>query len=124
EAMNKYSLFPSYQGLFQEENENNAEVIFDIQYIRGENAQGSFHDQYCGTGTGSFTRGTRYVPTDDLVNAYETLDGSPVDPNKPFENRDPRLEFTVVVPGASILGYQFPNYIYPGGAYNHPGNRL
>lgn len=124
DALGKYSLFPSYEGLFQPANENNAEVIFDIQYISGENSQGSFHDQYCGTGTGSWTRGTRYVPTQDLVDAYETIDGSPIDPDNPYENRDPRLEFTVVVPGAFFLGYQFPNYLYPGGAYNHPGNRL
>ncbi|MEQ9221675.1 MAG: RagB/SusD family nutrient uptake outer membrane protein [Cyclobacteriaceae bacterium] len=124
DALNKYDLFPSYEGLFRLENENNEEVLFDIQYISGENSQGSLHDQFCGTGTGSWTRGTRYVPTDDLVNAYETIDGSPVDPNDPYANRDPRLEFTVVVPGSFFLGYQFPNYIYPGGAYNHPGNRL
>lgn len=124
EALNKYSLFPSYQGLFRAENENNQEVIFDIQYMEGENSQGSLHDQYCGTGTGSWTRGSRYVPTDDLVNAYEMIDGSQPDPNNPYAGKDPRLEFTVVVPGAFILGYQFPNYIYPGGAFNHPGNRL
>ncbi|GAA4432233.1 RagB/SusD family nutrient uptake outer membrane protein [Ravibacter arvi] len=124
EGLNTYSLFPSYEGLFKKENENNAEVIFDIQYIRGENSQGSFHDQYCGTGTGSFTRGSRYVPTDDLVDAYETIDGSPVDPKDRFKNRDPRLQFTIVIPGSYILGFQFPNYIYPGGAFNHPGNRL
>ncbi|WP_339902956.1 RagB/SusD family nutrient uptake outer membrane protein [uncultured Cyclobacterium sp.] len=124
DALNKYGLFPSYEGLFRLENENNMEVIFDIQYISGENSQGSLHDQYCGTGTGSWTRGSRYVPTDDLVNAYEMIDGSEVDPNNPYEGRDPRLEFTVVVPGAYILGYRFPNYEYPGGAFNHPGNRL
>jgi starch-binding outer membrane protein, SusD/RagB family len=124
EALGKYSLFPSYKGLFLPENENNPEVIFDIQYISGENSQGSFLDQFCGTGTGSFTRGSRYVPTDDLVNAYETIDGSPINPAKPFENRDPRLEFTIVVPGSYILDHRFPNYLYPGGAFNHPGNRL
>ena len=124
DALNEYNLFPSYEGLFKLENENNAEVIFDIQYISGENSQGSLHDQYCGTGTGSWTRGSRYVPTDDLVNAYETVDGAEVDPNNPYEGRDPRLGFTVVVPGAYILGYRFPNYVYPGGAFNHPGNRL
>lgn len=124
EALNKYSLFPSYEGLFKQENENNSEVIFDVQYISGENSQGSFHDQYCGTGTGSFTRGSRYVPTDNLVDAYETIDGSPVNPNDKFKNRDPRLEFTIIIPGSYILGYRFPNYIYPGGAFNHPGNRL
>lgn len=124
DAIKKYGLFTSYEGLFKEENENNAEVIFDIQYLRGENSQGSSHDQFCGTGTGSFTRGSRYVPTDDLVNAYETVDGSPVDPANKYENRDPRLKFTVVVPGSFILGFRFPNYLYPGGAFNHPGNML
>lgn len=124
DALGKFSLFPSYKGLFLPENENNSEVIFDIQYISGENSQGSFLDQFCGTGTGSFTRGSRYVPTDHLVNAYETIDGSPVNPLKPFENRDPRLEFTIVVPGSFILDHRFPNYLYPGGAFNHPGNRL
>lgn len=124
EALGLYSLFPSYAGLFSPGSENNPEVIFDVQYIQGENSQGSFIDQFCGTGTGSFTRGSRYVPTDDLVNAYETIDGSPVNPSDPYSNRDPRLAFTVVLPGSFILDHQFPNYIYPGGAFNHPGNRL
>ena len=131
EALGKYSLFPSYEGLFQLENENNQEVLFDVQYMRGENDQGSFLDQFCGTGTGSQTRGSRYVPTDNLVDAYERIDGSDikysdyeVDLDDPYEGWDPRLKFTVVVPGAYILGYRFPTYLYAGGAYNHPGNRL
>ncbi|HQK71660.1 MAG TPA: RagB/SusD family nutrient uptake outer membrane protein [Bacteroidales bacterium] len=131
DALGKYSLFPSYEGLFKLENENNQEVIFDVQYIRGENSQGTFLDQYCGTGTGSWTRGSRYVPTNDLVNSYERIDGSPgkyfesaIDLNNPYDGWDPRLKFTVVVPGSYILGYRFPNYLYPGGAFNHPGNRL
>lgn len=124
DALGEYALFPSYEGLFNIANENNIEVIFDIQYMAGENSQGSLHDQYCGTGTGSWTRGSRYVPTQDLVDAYETIDGSPVDPVNPYVNRDPRLEFTVVVPGSFFLGFQFPNYLYPGGAFNHPGNRF
>lgn len=129
DALGKYGLFHSYEGLFNGKNENNKEILFDIQYIEGENSQGSYLDQYCGTGTGSWTRGSRYVPTDDLVNAYENVDGSepiPFNPNNPesWKGRDPRLEFTVVLPGSFILGYQFPNYLYPDGAFNHPGNRL
>jgi hypothetical protein len=58
------------------------------------------------------------------VDAYETIDGSPVNAADKFKNRDPRLEFTVIIPGSYILGFRFPNYIYPGGAFNHPGNRL
>ena len=131
DALGKYSLFPSYKDLFTLANENNQEVIFDIQYISGENSQGNFNDQYCGTGTGSWTRGSRYVPTQDLVDAYEKIDGSPgkysestIDLDNPYLGWDPRMEATVVVPGAYILGFRFPNYIYPGGAFNHPGNRL
>lgn len=131
DALGKYSLFPSYEGLFMLENENNEEVMFDIQYIRGQNDQGSSHDQFCGTGTGTHTRGTRYVPTDHLVAAYEMIDGSEVpdvdwkSPDAPWELRDPRLDFTIVRPGAYYLGhYRFPNYLYSGGAYTHPGNRI
>lgn len=129
EALGKYKLFHSYGGLFSPENENNVEVLFDIQYMQGENSQGSLHDQYCGTGTGNWTRGSRYVPTDDLVNAYEMIDGSQpkaFDPNDPgtWEGKDPRLAFTVVLPGSFILDHQFPNYLYEGGAFNHPGNPL
>jgi len=69
------------------------------------------------------------VPTDDLVNAYENIDGSPTVPFNPndattWEKRDPRLAFTVVLPHSFMLGHQFPNYLYPGGAFNHAGNPL
>jgi starch-binding outer membrane protein, SusD/RagB family len=131
DALGKYALFPSYEGLFMLQNQNNEEVLFDIQYLRGENDQGSSHDQFCGTGTGTHTRGTRYVPTDDLVSAYEMIDGSEVpeqrwiSPDDPWELRDPRLDFTILRPGAYYLGdYRFPNYIYEGGAYTHPGNDI
>jgi tetratricopeptide (TPR) repeat protein len=130
DELDKYSLFPSYEGLFKLANENNQEVLFDIQYMRGENSQGSMHDQTCGTGTGSWVRGSYYASTQNLVDAYERIDGSPgkyydsnIDLDNPYQGWDPRLKFTVVVPGSYILGYRFPNYLYPGGAFNHPGNR-
>ncbi len=131
DALGKYSLFPSYAGLFTLAHENNQEVLFDVQYMRGENSQGSLLDQYCGTGTGPVTRGTRYVPTQDLIDAYEKIDGSAgkysdytPDLDNPYQGWDPRMQTTVVVPGAYFLGYRFPNYIYQGGAVNHPGNPL
>ena len=131
DALGKYSLFSSYAGLFTLANENNEEVLWDIQYMRGEYDQGTYLDQYCGTGTGSATRGSRYVPTEDLVNAYERIDGSEgkyfeseIDLDNPYDGWDPRMETTVVVPGAYILGYRFPNYLYSGGAYNHSGCML
>ncbi|HUV00561.1 MAG TPA: RagB/SusD family nutrient uptake outer membrane protein [Bacteroidales bacterium] len=124
DALGKYSLFPSYEGLFKAENENNQEVLFDIQYMEGENSQGSYHDQYCGTALGSWIRGNRYVPISNLVDAYEMIDGSNVDPADPYVGRDPRMDFTILRPGSWFCGYQFPSYLYPGGAGNHPTNRI
>lgn len=116
EALGIYDLFPSYQGLFRLENENNQEVIYDIQYMSGENEQGTFYDQHVGIGVGSYVRGTRVVPIQNLVDAYETIDGSPVDPDNPYENRDPRLDFTITRPGSHYLGA-----LYPTEAKNHSG---
>lgn len=132
EALGKYSLFPSYEGLFNVENENNSEVLFDIQYMSGANSQGSFHDQFCGTGTGAWNRGTRYVPTDHLVNSYEmampgtelSIENHRVPSDGSYANRDPRLYFTVVLPHTEILDHLFPSFIYPGGAFTHRGNSL
>lgn len=118
EKLQKYGLFSSYKGLFQLANENNKEVLYDIQYMSGENGQGSYYDQYTGIGVGSYTRGTRVVPIQNLVDAYETIDGAPINPNSPYENRDPRLDFTIVRPGAYYLGALYPT---ANGAHNHPG---
>ena len=41
------------------------------------------------------------------VAAYETIDGSPVDPDNPYENRDPRLGFTAVLPGSYFWAHTF-----------------
>lgn len=38
-------------------------------------------------------------PTQTLVDAYEMQDGSQLDPNNPYEGRDPRLSMTIAVNG-------------------------
>ena len=97
-----YDLFTDYRGLFLPENENNQEVIFDVQYI--------FPDV-----THSFdlidAQYNTNAPLQDLVDAYEMKNGLAItDPasgynaEKPYENRDPRLEATVVYPGALYKG--------------------
>jgi len=97
-----YALFSDYRGLFLPENENNQEVIFDVQYI--------FPDV-----THSFdlidAQYNTNAPLQDLVDAYQTTDGLEItdpasiyDSEKPYENRDPRLEATIVYPGALFKG--------------------
>lgn len=118
DVLGKYSLFPSYEGLFDLENENNQEVIFDIQFMDGERYQGQCFDGLFGPAFP--TMGSNSVaPIQDLVDAYETVDGSPVDPLNPYSNRDPRLEFTILRPGA-----YFGDLLFPEEIQIHVGQRV
>lgn len=104
--MRKYSLFPNYRDLFRGANENNNEVIFDVQYKAPE--QGNFNVLYLG----SFAIGgwSSVVPMQDLIDAYEMVDGQSIlaspmyDEANPYENRDPRLKQTIFVPGVTANG--------------------
>lgn len=121
DALGKYSLFPSYEGLFKLENENNEEVIFDIQYIGGELGQGNFFAWLAlpgGISTGT-DGASDPAPTEHIVSKYEMIDGSAVDPANPYEGRDPRLDFTILRPGALFEGKPYPSVIK-----NHTGQRV
>lgn len=108
-----YSLFDNYAGLFQPEHENNSEVIFAIQYEMGESEVG-LTDPF----TTYFYGWSSYMATYSLANSYYTKEGLPADetnpnfnPQKPFENRDPRLKATLAVPYA-FNGYKNNGEIY------------
>lgn len=107
--LNVYSLFSDYAGIFEEANENNKEVISDIQYIENVHGYGSLGIML----PNSMGGWSSIVPTQNLVDAYETLDGEPIaqsstyDVLKPYDNRDPRLAATVVYPGAWYNGKYF-----------------
>lgn len=119
DQLGKYSLYPSYAGLFRLENENNQEVLFDVQYIAGDQGQGDrWQQDYFPPTVGTPSKG--YVaPTQNLVDEYEMIDGSEIDPEHPYEGRDPRLDFTIVRPGAYWSGALFPTE-----AMNHVGQRV
>jgi len=111
--LNRYSLFSDYRNLFLPANENNSEVIFDVQYKIPEfpiNWDNLIDNQ------------VNLAPTPDLVNSYLMKDGLPTnqsplfDPSKPYENRDPRLHRTIIVPG-----YQFRGIIIPETRYYNTG---
>jgi len=40
----------------------------------------------------------------NLIQAYESKDGSPFNENEPFKNKDPRMNMTVLYPGAEYYG--------------------
>lgn len=119
DALGKYSLFPSYEGLFQLENENNHEVLFDIQYIAGELEQGNFFAWLAQPENIPSHGASDPAPLQHIVDAYEMIDGSTVDPNNPYAGRDPRLDFTILRPGA-----YFEGLLYPTQVKNHVGQRV
>lgn len=101
-----YTLFPSFPGIFQPENENNSEVILNLEFVpvsRTHSMQRFFIP---------FTEGTLIcgmAPSQSLVDDFImtngkgiTEAGSGYNDNDPFRNRDPRLEATIIHDGSSF----------------------
>lgn len=109
-ALGQYSLFNDYGELFEEANENNNEVIADIQYIAKSQGYTSLGIMLP-VAQGGWSS---IVPTQSLVDAYETIEGYTItekdskhNPAQPHHNRDPRLDATIVYPGALYAGAYF-----------------
>jgi starch-binding outer membrane protein, SusD/RagB family len=100
--LNVYGLFEDYAGLFEEANENNKEVIFDIQYIKDT------YSQSWPTSCVSFGEWPTPNVTADLINSYYMTNGLPItdaasgyNDQDPYTNRDLRLAASVVLPGST-----------------------
>jgi hypothetical protein len=97
--LNVYSLFPNYRQLFMLKNEHNSEVIFNIELLV---------PKYCSNYDQMAMQLSQLSPTKNIVDAYlmndgKTITDSPLyDPNKPYENRDPRFFQTI-----ACIGYKF-----------------
>jgi hypothetical protein len=97
--LNVYSLFNDYRYFFSEANKHNEEVIFNV-----ESSLPDFpteHDQ-------AIFRLNRPAPLKELVDKYQMTDGKSIresplyDPEKPYENRDPRLHYSI-----TVIGYPY-----------------
>lgn len=98
-----YRIYDSYAKLFTYEAENNAEVILDKQFIKNNYSNGLF--QAIGPWS-QRNSSSAVVPTRRLIDTYETTDGKNIgDPGSgysdldPYQNRDPRLRYTVYLKG-------------------------
>lgn len=96
----QYSLFPSYEGLFQAQNEYNSEDILSLQYVPVDRMWGEFFDM---APISAGARLNALAPTQELVDSYLMLNGKKINEagsgyneNNPYINRDPRLTGTVV----------------------------
>lgn len=99
-----YALFESYSGLFEPVNENNKEVILDLEFVpvsRTHSMQRFFIP---------FTEGNLIcgmAPSQELINDYVMTNGKAIndagsgyDASKPYVNRDPRFEATIIHDGS------------------------
>lgn len=100
DSYGSYGLFPSYEGLFLPQNQNNSEVILDIQYVPEFRTWNTMFDM---APLSAGARVNTMAPTQELVDSYIMLNGRTInDPlsgyneDDPYTNRDPRLTHTVV----------------------------
>ncbi len=109
----EYSLFPDYQTLFFEANDNNGEVIFDKQFQDPDFGHfAELFNQPIGFGGWGGTSATQ-----DLVDAYEMTDGLPYDQsplydeNNPYDNKDPRFEASIMHNGTMWRGRAIETFV-------------
>lgn len=114
--LNQYQLADNYGDLFKNDFKNK-EYIFVRRYTANTNLERSnFPVSFGGEG------GT--CPSQNLVDDYEMLDGTPFDWNRlaraaqPFVNRDKRLEATILMNMASFKNKKVETF--PGGADASP----
>jgi hypothetical protein len=102
--LNRYVIDPRYKELFEDEGENNDEVIYANQYM--ENQMGEAMSQHTMKSSlyGGFNACNVFQ---HVLDKFPMIDGKPIgespmyDPQNPFNNRDPRLYATVLITGYS-----------------------
>ncbi len=110
--LNHHGLHPDFAELFTYDAQNSNEVIFALQYQKGVIAHMNSNVFASRLALGV----SNEVPPQSLVDSYECIDGLTIDKSplfdlqKPFQNRDPRLDMTIVLPGTIFYGYQFETH--------------
>jgi len=105
----EYELYPDYRNMFMIEGERNSEVILDVPYLRGV-ATHNIPRRQQSRNLGAWSQ---HVPSQFIVDSYRDSEGKPIDessiydPENPFQNRDPRLDDSIVRDGAILGGFVF-----------------
>lgn len=104
--LGSYSLNPSYKQLFTYGGENNSEVILDKEFLKNvypNNVMELFAP------FSILSNGVTVVPIKKIVDSYQMTNGKNInetdsgfDPYNPYKNRDPRLKYSVYVPGDTL----------------------
>lgn len=111
--LNRQSLLPNYANIFNYSTAAyNNEVIFATR-ATDRNEIETFNAPISYDGASGRTN-----PTQELVNAFEMKSGLPItdpssgyDPQKPYDNRDPRLALTILYNGATFKGAPVETFV-------------
>jgi hypothetical protein len=105
-----YALHPNFGELFSYAGQTSSEIIWALQYLKTAAKTHAVPSSYLSrNGLGTSNK----IPSQSIVDAYECTDGLTIDkshlynPQTPFANRDPRLSFTIALPGSTFYNYQF-----------------
>ncbi|MEM6378766.1 MAG: RagB/SusD family nutrient uptake outer membrane protein [Bacteroidota bacterium] len=110
-----YGLFPDYEQLFTQANEDSEEVVWSIRFssdLSGNNAEGFSYS------FNAVPQSNNY-PLQNFVDAFYCTDGLPIDqsplydPANYWENRDPRWDATIVYQNEQWLENRPPFNINP-----------
>ncbi|RWU10904.1 RagB/SusD family nutrient uptake outer membrane protein [Pedobacter chitinilyticus] len=109
-----YSLHNNFGTLFSYAGQNSNEIIWAFQYLKASRTKthSTPNNLVSRNGLGF----TNKVPSQSLVDVYLCTDGLNIDesplfnPSTPYQNRDPRLTFTIAVPGSIYYNYQFETH--------------
>jgi hypothetical protein len=104
--LNVYNLYPSYENLFSYVAENNDEVILNREFIRNVYSNDVLN---LFAPFSMLSNGVVVVPLKKIVDSYQMKNGknmedinSGFDPYDPYKDRDPRLLFSIFVPGSTL----------------------
>ena len=120
-----YDLYPSYENLFLPAglwDTNNKELIL-IREWSPEISEYQTIPRWCLTRNLNGYVGM--VPSQSMIDSYHCIDGkniaeSPLfDKTKPFENRDPRMKHSFVIPGERFGNFQYETHYDSTTCYNY-----
>jgi starch-binding outer membrane protein, SusD/RagB family len=107
-----YQLDDDYERMFIFDGDNSPEVITRIQYMRGLHTHNLPRNFFSRMALGHSNK----KPPQQMVDSYGCIDGLSIEVsplynvNSPFENRDPRLGYTLVVPGSRYVMNTFETH--------------
>lgn len=108
-----YELHPDFAELFMYAGQNSKEIIWAQQFDKSAKTK---HATYRNFASRNAQGHSNKVPSQSLIDAYQCVDGEDIDksplydPKKPYENRDPRLSYTIALPGSIFVNYQFETH--------------